>query len=56
VPKLTGKLAPEVLQVFDVDEARVELHARMNSILAPLTGPVIDTAPCVRRTGHGRVE
>ena len=53
VPKMTGKLAPEVFQAFDVDEARVELHARANSILAPLAGPVIDTGPVVERSGHG---
>lgn len=56
VPKLQSKLAPEVFHAFDVDEARVELMARTNSILAQLVTPSVDTEPCVRRTGHGLVD
>jgi hypothetical protein len=53
VPKLRSKLAPETFQAFDVDEARQELGARVNSILAQLTAPTVDTVPVIDRSGHG---
>jgi len=56
VPKLQSKLAPEAFQAFDVDEARVEIQARTNSILSQLVTPSVDTVPCVRRTGHALVD
>jgi glycosyltransferase involved in cell wall biosynthesis len=52
VPKLASKLAPETFHAFDVDEARAEIHARTNSILAQLVTPSVDTEPVMTRRGH----
>jgi hypothetical protein len=55
-PNLDGRLRTEKFRVLSVDEAKLELGARSNSILAQMSQPVIDTRPCVGRTGHALSE